>query len=1163
MINGDSLSLEQLENLESLCRQFEEATSPDERNIEQLIEGTAAPYRAYFLRELLWLDLEAREKQNLNISADDYTFDDPSDQEVVNAVFEERQNELSDKPTLEWPERYEVGRRVGKGGIGEIREVVDLYSQRRLAMKTLRSAFRSNAFANDRLHREAILTGRLQHPGIPPVFDHGHLSDDSTYFTMKLIDGKNLSQMLGNGATLEKSLPEFLRIFESVAQTMAYAHDNGVVHRDLKPANIMVGPFGEVQVMDWGMARDIADASSQKLSSSVNQPVDLPVDASLTETPAQRNVDTYPDPIDSSVSDSDLTRAGDVLGTPAYMSPEQAQGQTNNIGPAADVFGLGAILLEILTGSPLHSRVSVEESIERTKAGDFQESLDRLKQSNSDSKLQSLCRKCLTFDVNERPASAAWIAKEMRQYLENAEQQRQHAELQAHAANVRSEEESRRRKTSLLLSSVIGLVFVVGLAGTIWQWNIARTNANNAELRFLEAKRTVDEYLADVAKSPDLKGTPGTQALRRRLLEKARKYYEGFAASKPDNAATQNELADAYLSLGTIAQELDPGIEPIEYFEKARELSQQLIDKGQGSKRSRIIIPKSHLYSAIVFHKVEQFEEAVRCTQNGLKSLTMLSDDSASFGRVKLDLSFQQARSQQELGKNEDVDKLVAQVEADLSGPIGESLDPTDRDLQLCQIRQVQGKAFIVKENYQAAEAAYREAFLLGRKLEWDADKMAALSTGLATAVRTAEAKIDVYLEVLPDLEEYCRQNPLLLEAHRQLANIRLNLCYIYSHAGRDKESVDLLHLMLEDLRAVLQQHPDSVPLLRAIATAYSTSYNIGSSEKRYEEIIEHLEECDRVLIRLIQLVPERRVENLERRFGLCTMTGILSRTNNRIEKAVQAYRRGLAMIDEHQPMLDGFRPEVHNNLGYLYTTQGDPQAAVAELEIAAIEYQKLAVNGEPYNPYFGYEASTQTNLAGALLEMGRTEDAVMRLNSSVKTLSDLMKNRPRRSAFFGFLIGARVFLAEAYLLQNRPAEAATELAVIELEANQNQDARRSDVTLAIQTCDALRFQVRIASEDCDTVLADAQRFLKTTTANDLGADTYVMIAEVYAIAANKVPQKKEEHLTRCAELLSLALDHPERFGRMGPKRILLRAPLKTALEAPQLAGVVKRIGAS
>lgn len=97
MINGDSLSLEQLENLESLCRQFEEAKSPNERKIEQLIEGTAAPYRAYFLRELLWLDLETREKQNLKISADDYTFDDPLDREVVRAVFEERQNEGHDK----------------------------------------------------------------------------------------------------------------------------------------------------------------------------------------------------------------------------------------------------------------------------------------------------------------------------------------------------------------------------------------------------------------------------------------------------------------------------------------------------------------------------------------------------------------------------------------------------------------------------------------------------------------------------------------------------------------------------------------------------------------------------------------------------------------------------------------------------------------------------------------------------------------------------------------------------------------------------------------------------------------------------------------------------------------------------------------------------------
>src|SRR5262249_49638115 len=148
---------------------------------------------------------------------------------------------------------------------------------------------------------ETRLTGRLQHPGIPPVHEQGTLDDGRPYFTMKLIRGRTLDTLLKERASPLDDLPRFVTIFGQVCQTVAYAHSQGVIHPDLKPHNIMVGAFGEVQVMDWGLAKVLAS--------------DNVADA-----------DTVPGEDDVS-----HTQAGQALGTPAYMPPEQARGEQETL----------------------------------------------------------------------------------------------------------------------------------------------------------------------------------------------------------------------------------------------------------------------------------------------------------------------------------------------------------------------------------------------------------------------------------------------------------------------------------------------------------------------------------------------------------------------------------------------------------------------------------------------------------------------------------------------------------------------------------------------------------------------------------------------------------------------------------------------------------------
>src|SRR5579884_1793009 len=221
--------------------------------------------------------------------------------------------------------------RIGVGGMGEVYRCGDDALRRDLALKVLRADLHADADAEQRFLREARLTGSLQHPGVVPVHHLGRLADGRPCYTMKLVRGRTLADLLREEPDGPERLPRLLAIVEKVCQAVAFAHSKGVIHRDLKPSNVMVGEFGEVQVMDWGLAKELSHAESGVPPNEATEEVE-------TEGRAEEA--------------AGLSRAGAALGTPAYMSPEQAAGDWDIVDERADVFALGAILCEMLTGRP-------------------------------------------------------------------------------------------------------------------------------------------------------------------------------------------------------------------------------------------------------------------------------------------------------------------------------------------------------------------------------------------------------------------------------------------------------------------------------------------------------------------------------------------------------------------------------------------------------------------------------------------------------------------------------------------------------------------------------------------------------------------------------------------------------------------------------------------
>lgn len=294
--------------------------------------------------------------------------------------------------------RYRLLHELGSGGMGVVVLAYDELLQREVAIKLVRRKFLNQPATYRRFVNEALLTSRLQHPCIVPIYDLGQADDHRPYFAMKLISGQLLSKILANTSGLQQDRMQLLKIFERVCQSIAYSHAQNIVHLDIKPSNIMIGQFGEVHVMDWGLARefglqkDAPPPNSERLNPHAAQPAEL------------NNGEEH-----------------EVGGTPAYMSPEQARGDA--VGPSADVFGLGALLCEILTSKPPYDGADHKRTHARAMRGKVEDAYRRLDTCNRDIRLTTLAKQCLSPCPTKRPQSAEVVASAITTYLASALEQ--------------------------------------------------------------------------------------------------------------------------------------------------------------------------------------------------------------------------------------------------------------------------------------------------------------------------------------------------------------------------------------------------------------------------------------------------------------------------------------------------------------------------------------------------------------------------------------------------------------------------------------------------------------------------------------------------------------------------------------------------------------------
>ncbi len=292
-------------------------------------------------------------------------------------------------------ERYVVEKEIARGGMGRILLAYDRDFRRRIAMKMiLRST--ADSIPTSRFLEEAQATAQLEHPNIAPVYDLDVDANNSPFFTMKWIRGQDLKEIIETGGD-DYSLTRLLQILQQVAMAVHFANSRGVVHRDLKPQNIMVGDFGEVLVVDWGLAKVTGVKKTVTLEGA------------------------RPDAEEISTKRADegfATLDGTIQGSPSYLAPEHARGEISAIDARTDVFGLGTILYEILTGCVLYEDSSVGEVLLRARQCEIEPPRKRAPERNIPARLEEICVRALAADKEARFQSAEELHNALQNYIE-------------------------------------------------------------------------------------------------------------------------------------------------------------------------------------------------------------------------------------------------------------------------------------------------------------------------------------------------------------------------------------------------------------------------------------------------------------------------------------------------------------------------------------------------------------------------------------------------------------------------------------------------------------------------------------------------------------------------------------------------------------------------
>ncbi len=645
-----TLPLPLVQLVDRACDRFESAWRAGGRPaIEQFLDESAGPERPALLRALLAVELEMRRERGESPTREEYAVRFPEWVDLVCAVFEDQYVAQGDTTVTFAPgaagdqgssapsgppdaPRFRVLRPHAAGGLGEVFIAHDHELNREVALKAMRDRHADDPSSRRRFLLEAEVTGALEHPGIVPIYSLGTGGDGRPYYAMQFVRGETLKEAIARHHAPGGAIPaaggrslalrHMLGRFVAVCNAIAYAHSRGVIHRDLKPANVMLGPYGETLVVDWGLAR------STERGGADGAPGEGPLHPAAPD-------------------DSSVTRAGTRLGTPQYMSPEQAAGRLDRTGPASDVYGLGATLYHLLTGRPPFGGQDVESMLEAVEKGDFPP--PRQVEPSVPRALEAVCLKAMAVRPEDRYLTPVALARDVERWLAD-EPVSVHRETRL----ARVARWLRRHRTWALAGAVT--LALTAAVSALAAFAVARAyrdevEANQAaERRFGLAIAAIERYYTGTSQDLLLK-QPQFAALRKQLLGTPREFYQKLSAELEERSDRSpealGELARAYFGLAMLSASLGERDEALAALTRAKDVNEARCRSLPGDVRARSDLAQCLGYLGDLFLEggtLPQAEDSYRKSHEIREALCAENPGD-------LDLRFQLARSHRNFGR--------------------------------------------------------------------------------------------------------------------------------------------------------------------------------------------------------------------------------------------------------------------------------------------------------------------------------------------------------------------------------------------------------------------------------------------------------------------------------------------------------------------------------